>query len=95
MPSAYSEMKFELKTENDNYSKSFSHFFRIFFVSALLIILFDLSIKFGIISKHYQIEYNCKILNVKKSLSNIKKLSRLSTLKNKQRILEFCRDYVK
>mgnify|MGYP001287450897 CR=1 FL=1 len=88
-------MKFELKTENDNYSKSFAHFFRIVFVSALLIILCDLSIKFGIISKHYQIEYNCKILNVKKSTSNIKKLSRLSNLNNKQRILEFCRDYVK
>ena len=88
-------MKFELKTENDNYSKSFSYFFRTFFVSALLIILCDVSLKFGIISRHYQIEFNCKILNVKKSSSNIKKLSRLSNLKNKQRILEFCRDYIK
>ena len=88
-------MKFELKTENDNYSKSFSHFFRFVLVSALLIILCDLSIKFGILSKHYQIEFNCKILTVKKSPPNIKKLSRLSNLKNKQRILEFCREYVK
>ena len=88
-------MKFELKTENDNFSKSFSHLFRTVFVFALLIILCDLSIKFGIISRHYQIEFNCKILTVKKSPSNIKKLSRLSNLKNKQRILEFCRDYVK
>ena len=88
-------MKLELKTENENYSKSFSKFFRIFFASALLLILCDLSLKFGKISKHYQIEFNCKILTVKKSSSNIKKLSRLSTLKNKQRILEFCREYVK
>ena len=88
-------MKFELKTENDNYLKSFSHFFITVFVFALLIILCDLSVKFGTISKHYQIEFNCKILNVKKSPSNINKLSRLSNLKNKQRILEFCRDYVK
>ena len=88
-------MKFELKTENDNYSKSISQFFRTVFISALFIILCDLSLKFGIISKHYQIEFNCKILTVKKSPSNIKKLSRLSNLKNKQRILEFCRDYVK
>ena len=88
-------MKFELKTENDNYSKSFSHFFRTVFISALLIILCDLSLKFGIISKHYQIEFNCKILTVNKSPSNIKKLSRLSNLKNKQRIFEFCRDFVK
>ena len=88
-------MKFELKTENDNNLKSVSHFFRILFVSALLIILCDLSLKFGMISKHYQIEFNCKILTVKKSPPNIKKLSRLSNLKNKQRILEFCREYVK
>ena len=88
-------MKFELKTDIDNNSKSISHFFRTVFVSALLIILCDLSLKFGIISKHYQIEFNCKILNVKKSPSAIKNLSRVSNLKNKQRILEFCRDFVK
>ena len=88
-------MKLELKTENDNNLKSLSHFFRIVFVSALVIILCDLSIKFGMLSKHYQIEFNCKILTVKKSPPNIKKLSRLSNLKNKQRILEFCREYVK
>ena len=88
-------MKFELKTENDNNLKSLSHFFRIVFFSALLIILCDLSLKFGMLSKHYQIEFNCKILTVKKSPPNIKKLSRLSNLKNKQRILEFCREYVK
>ena len=88
-------MKFELKTDIDNNSKSFSHFFRTAFFAALLIILFDLSLKFGIISKHYQIEFNCKILTIKKSPSTIKKLSRLSNLKNKQRIFEFCRDFVK
>ena len=88
-------MKFELKTENDHYLKSFSHFFRTALFSALLIIFCDLSIKLGIISKHYQIEFNCKILTVKKSPSHLKKLSRLSNLKNKQRILEFCRYYAK
>ena len=88
-------MKLELKTENDDNLKSLSHFFRIVFFSALLIILCDLSLKFGMLSKHYQIEFNCKILTVKKSPPNIKKLSRLSNLKNKQRILEFCREYVK
>ena len=88
-------MKLELKTENENNLKSFSHFFIIVLVSALLIILCDLSLKFGIISRHYEIEFNCKILTVKKKPSNIKKLSRISNLKNKQRILEFCRDYVK
>ena len=88
-------MKLELKTENDNNLKSLSQFFKIVFISALLIILCDVSLKFGMLSKHYQIVFNCKILTVIKSPSNIKKLSRLSNLKNKQRILEFCREYVK
>ena len=88
-------MKFELKTENDNYSKSFSNFFKIVFVIALIIFLYDISFKLGIISKHYQIEYNCKLLTARKLPFNIKKLSRLSNLKDKQRIWEFCRDIVK
>ena len=88
-------MKFELKTDINNNSKLFAHFFRTVFVSALLIILCDLSLKLGVISKHYQIEFNCKILTVKKSSFTIKKLSSLSSLNNKQRILEFCRDFVK
>ena len=88
-------MKFELKTENENYSKSISYFLGLFFIFSLIIILGDVAIKLGIISRHYQIEYNCKILSVEKSKPNFKKLSRLSNLKNKQRILEFCREYVK
>ncbi len=88
-------MKFELKTENDNYSKSISNFFRIVFVLALIIFLSDISLKLGIISKHYQIEFNCKLLSAKKLPSSINKLSRLSKLKNKQKIWEFCREIVK
>ncbi len=88
-------MKFELKTENDNSSKIFSKFFRIFLILALIIILCDVSLKLGIISRHYQIDYNCRLLPVKKSASNIKKLSRLSNLKSKQKIWEFCREFVK
>ena len=88
-------MKFELKTENEYYSKSLSNFFRIFFILALLIILCDLALKLGVVSRHYQIEYSCKLLSVEKSKTYFKKLSRLSNLKSKQRIWEFCRDFVK
>ena len=88
-------MKFELKTENDSYTKSLSIFFRIILILGLIIILCDVVYKLGIISRHYQIDYSCKILSVRKSPSNIKKLSRLSNLKNKQKIFEFCRDFVK
>ena len=88
-------MKFELKTENENYSKSISYFFGLVFIISLLIILGDVSIKLGIISRHYQIEYNCRLLSFEKSTTNFKKLSMLSNLKSKQRIWELCREVVK
>ena len=88
-------MRFELKTENDNYSKLFSHFFVIFFFITLIIILSNVAIKLGIISRNYQIEYNCKLLTVEKSKPNFKKLSRLSNLKSKQRIWDFCKEIIK
>ena len=88
-------MKFELKTENENYSKSFSQFFGIVFFLTLIIILCDISLKLGIISKNHKIEYNCRLLSVEKSKTHFKKLSRLSNLKSKQQIWEFCREVVK
>ena len=88
-------MKFELKTENEKYSKSFLNFLRIFFKVALIITFCDVALKLAIISRHYQIEYNCKLLYVEKSKTNFKKLSKLSNLKGKQRIWEFCREVFK
>ena len=86
-------MKFELKTEN--YSNSFSHFVRYVLILALIIIFCDVALKLGIISRYYQTEYNCRLLNVEKSKSNFKKLSKLSKFKSKQRIWEFCREVIK
>jgi len=88
-------MKFELKTENDNYSKSFSLVLRYFLILPLILILCDIALKLGIISMHYQIDKNCRLLAVEKSSSNFEKLSRLSNLKSKQKIWEFCREVVK
>ena len=88
-------MKFELKTENENYSKSFSQFFGIVFSLTLIIILCDVALKLGVISRNQRIEYNCMLLSVEKSKSYFKKLSRLSNLKSKQQIWEFCREVVK
>ena len=88
-------MKFEFKTENENYSKSFSQFFVIFFFLTLIIVLCDVALKLGIISRNHQIEYNCRLLSFEKSTANFKKLSMLSTMKSKQRIWELCREVVK
>ena len=88
-------MKFELKTDNEIYSKSISHFFRIVIILALIIIFCDVAIKLGFISKYHKIYLNCGLLSVEKTNSNFKKLSRLSNLKNKQKIWEFCKEIVK
>jgi len=88
-------MKFELKTENENHSKSLLNILMTFFKVSLIIIFCDIALKLGIISKHYQIEYNCKLISVEKSKANFKKLSILSNLKSKQKIWEFCREVVK
>ena len=88
-------MKFELKTENENYSKSFSLFFGVVFLFTLFIVLCDVALKLGNISKNHQIDYSCKLLSVEKSKLHFKKLSRLSKLKSKQQIWELCKEFIK
>ena len=88
-------MKLELKTDNENYSKSFSHVLVIAFILAMIIILSDIALKLGIIAKYYKVDYNCRLLSVEKTSTNFKRLYRLSNLKSKQRIWEFCREVVK
>ncbi len=88
-------MKFELKTENDDHLKLFSNFVKTIFSIALIIIFCDVALKLGFISRNYQIEYNCKILALEKSTTNFKKLNKLSKIKSKQRIWEFCREFIK
>ena len=88
-------MKFELKTENENYSKSFSQLFIIVFFLSLIIILCDVALKLGDISRNHLIDYNCRLLSVEKSKPHFKKLSRITNLKSKQQIWEFCREVCK
>ena len=88
-------MKFELKTDNEKYSKSFLNVFGTFFIIVIVIIFSDIAIKLGTISRHYQTDYSCKLLVVEKSTSNFKKLFKLSKIKSKQRILEFCKELLK
>ena len=87
-------MKFELKTDNENYLKSFSQFIGLVFVFSLIITLCNVAIKLGIISRTHEIDYNCGLLSVEKSTTNFKKLSKISNLKSKQRIWEFCMKFV-
>ena len=88
-------MKFELKTEKGNYSRSFSYVFGCLFVITLIVVFCDIALKLGIISRYYQINYLCRLVAVEKSSSSFKKLSRLSNLNSKQLIWEFCKEGLK
>ena len=88
-------MKFELKTEKENYLNSITHFFGIVLFLTLIIILSDFALKLGIISRNHKIEYNCRLLSVEKSKTHFKNLSRLSNLKSKQQIWKFCSEVIK
>ncbi len=88
-------MKFELKTEKENYSKSFLQFLGKILFLTLIIVFCDVALKLGIISRNHEIEYNCRLLSVEKSKPHFKKLSRLSNLKSKQQIWEFCSEVIK
>ena len=88
-------MKFEFKTENENYLKSFSQFFGLVFLLSFIIIQCDVALKLGIISRNHKIEHNCRLLTVEKSKTHFQKLSKLSNLKSKQQIWEFCREAIK
>ena len=88
-------MKFELKTEKENFSKSFLQFFGLFFFLTLIIILCDVALKLGIISRNHDIEYNCRLLSVEKSKPHFRVLARLSNLKSKPQIWEFCSEVIK
>ena len=88
-------MKFEVKTHNDDLSKtSFSIFLSLLLLS-FLIILSNISIKLGTISRYDEINYLCKLLTIEKSSMNFKKLSKLTNQTSRQKIWDLCREIVK
>ena len=88
-------MKFEVKTHNDDPLKSSFSFFLTFVLLSFIVVLSSISIKLGQISKHYEINYLCKVLLVEKSSNNFKKLSKLTNETSKQKMWDLCREIVK
>ena len=85
-------MKIELKT-GDTYSSK--PLFSVFFTSLIILVIVlisNISLKLSNISKHYEINYLCKLLKIEKSPINFKKVSKFTKLNNKQKVWEFCRE---
>ena len=88
-------MKFEVKTQNDDLLKSsFSVLLSIAFITSI-VILSNISIKLGAISRHYEINYLCNLLTIEKSSLNFKKFSKLTNQNSKQKMWDLCRQIVK
>jgi len=88
-------MKFEVKTQNDDLWNSSLSFLLIFALLSFIVILSNVSIKLGTISKYHEINYICRLLTVEKSSINFKKLSKLTDLNTKQKMWDLCREFVK
>ena len=88
-------MKFELKTEKDDLSKSSIILLLSFLTITLIIFLANISIKLGVISRNYEINYLCKLILIEKTSSNFNKLSKLTNLSTKQKMWDLCRVVLK
>ena len=88
-------MKFEVKTHNDDLTKSSFSLFLAFSLISLILILSSISIKLGTISKNYEINYLCKLLTIEKSSLNFRKLSKITNQTTKQKMWDLCREIVK
>ena len=88
-------MKFEVKTQNDDiWKSSFSVLLSIALFS-FIVVLSNISIKLGAISRYYEMKYLCNTLTIEKSSLNFKKLSKLTNLSTKQKMWDLCRGIVK
>ena len=87
-------MKFEVKTQNDDPWKSTFSFLLFITLLSFIVILSNISIKLGVISRHYEINYLCNLLTIEKSSLNFKKLSKLTNQNNKQKMWDLCREIV-
>ena len=88
-------MKFDVRTQNDDFWKSsFSVLLPITLLS-FIVVLSNISIKLGTISKYDEINYLCRLLTIEKSSLNFKKLSKLTNINTKQKMWDLCREIVK
>ena len=88
-------MKFEVKTHNDDSSKSLYYLCLTFVIFSIIVIFTNTAIKIGKISRYYEINYYCRLLTIEKSSSNFKKLSKLTNQSSKQKIWDLCNQIIK
>ena len=88
-------MKFEVKTQNNDIWKSSFSFLLSIALLSLIVVLSNISIKLGAISRNHEINYLCNLLSIEKSSLNFKKLSKITNQNSKQKMWDLCRQIVK
>ena len=84
-------MRFELKTDQSRLSEHLSWTVLFSISTFLSVILINLSINLGRISKYYEINYLCNRVLIEKSSFNFKRLSKLTKKTNKQKMWDLCK----
>ena len=87
-------MKFELKTNNEEFSKPFIKLFVALISISMLFIFSSIAFNLRNISRHYEINFLCKLLTVEKSSSNFKKLLKLTSQTSRQKVWELCKEII-
>ena len=85
-------MRFEVKTDQSRISENFSWIILISMLTFLGILLSNLTISVGKISKIYELEFLCKRILVEKSSKSFKRFSKLTNQPNKQKIWDLCKE---
>ena len=88
-------MKFDVKTQNEDLWKSSFSVLLFIALFSFIVVLSNISIKLGAISRHYEIKYLCNLLTIEKSSLNFKKFSKLTNQNSKQKMWDLCRQIVK
>ena len=88
-------MKFEVKTQNEDFWKSSFSVLLSIALFSFIVVLSNISIKLGAISRHYEINYLCNLLIIEKSSLDFKKLSKLTNLNTKQKMWDLCSEIIK
>jgi len=87
-------MKFEIKTDQNRFSDKLSLSLAISVITFFAILLVNISFNLVKLTKYYDINYFCRLILVDKSQSNFKKLFKLTKQLKKQKVWDFCREFI-
>ena len=87
-------MRFEIKTDQNRFLDKLSFSFAISIITFFAILFTNISLNINKLSSYYEINYLCRLIIVDKSQSNFKKLSKLTKQVKKQKIWDFCREFI-